>query len=234
MAEQIPSEPRPPSPGASGPSNAADSAKAAAGAAVDTLKTEAASFADTAKGQVRETLQEKKGIASDALSDFANAIRRASEELSQSDRSAASGMVRQAADGLEGLSRSVSEKQPEEMLHALRNFGRENPTAMIAGSVLAGLALGRFLRASDKPRGDEGAGTSSSDGGARAGLTSGHDGGSGFNGGDPQRTAGSEAFAVSASPQEEPIALMDPGSRFADGRDPEPNSDAAGQVDEEG
>jgi hypothetical protein len=58
-------------------------------------------------------------------------------------------VVKQAADGLEQISRTVSEKRPEELLDAVREFGRRNPTAFIAGSVLLGVALGRFARSSE-------------------------------------------------------------------------------------
>ncbi|CAN5202176.1 hypothetical protein BH10PSE3_BH10PSE3_01470 [soil metagenome] len=39
-------------------------------------------------------------------------------------------------------------KRPDEMLCAVRDFGRANPAALIAASVLAGIALGRLARAS--------------------------------------------------------------------------------------
>lgn len=130
-------------------------ARAAAKTAAQTAKQEAASFADQAKDKASEKLEDKTGVAADALSDFADAVRRAADELSDKDRSTASRMVNQAADGLQDLSRTISQKTPEALLRSLRDFGRENPAAFAAGSVLAGLALGRFLRASDRPREDE-------------------------------------------------------------------------------
>jgi hypothetical protein len=118
-------------------------------AAAGAVKQEVASFADSTKDKVLDKVEEKKHVATETLGDFANAIRKAGEELSQSDQSMAARVVKQAAEGLEGLSRSVSDKRPEEMLEAVRDFGRSNPTAFIAGSVLVGLALGRFARSSE-------------------------------------------------------------------------------------
>jgi len=118
-------------------------------AAVDTVKQEAASFAEVSKDKLLDKVEEKKQVATATLGDFANAIRTAGEELSRSDQSMAARLVKQAADGLEELSRSVTDKGPGEMVEAVRSFGRRNPTAFIAGSVLVGLALGRFLRSSD-------------------------------------------------------------------------------------
>ncbi|RAK57682.1 hypothetical protein [Phenylobacterium deserti] len=123
-----------------------------AGAAAQTVKQEAASFAASAKEKAAGQIDQHKETATRTLGDFANAIRKAGDELSQSDQSIASRLVQQAADGLEGLSRSVSDKRPEELLDAVRDFGRRNPAAFVAGSVLVGLAVGRFLRASSEPR----------------------------------------------------------------------------------
>jgi len=53
-----------------------------------------------------------------------------------------------AAGGLERLSSSLKNKPFEDVLMELRSFGRDNSGALIAGSVLAGLALGRFLKSS--------------------------------------------------------------------------------------
>ena len=127
-----------------GGSTPKDMAKEAAQA----VKQEAASFAADARTKAAETIDQKKETASRTLSDFANAVRKAGDELAQSDQSMATQFVRQAADGLESFARSVADKRPEEMLDAVRDFGRRNPTAFVAGSVLAGFAIGRLLRSS--------------------------------------------------------------------------------------
>lgn len=116
--------------------------------AVETVKGEAAHFAETAKQKAAEKADQGKEAITSALGDFSEAIRRAAEELGEKDQTLAARLVSQAADGLQTLSRAVSEKRPEDMLSAVRDFGRSNPTAFLAGSVLAGLALGRFARSS--------------------------------------------------------------------------------------
>lgn len=124
--------------------------KEMATAAIQAVKDEAKSFAATAQDKVGDQVEQGKQTATKAMGDFANAIRKAGDELSQSDQSMAAKMVRQAADGLESFSRSVTDKRPEELLDAVRDFGRENPAAFIAGSVLLGLAIGRFARSSQQ------------------------------------------------------------------------------------
>lgn len=114
-----------------------------------TLKAEAQSFAHAAQERVRTEAQKGTQAATKTLGDFANAIRRAGDDLEQHDQSPASRIVRHAADGLESLSRNLADKEPGDLLNAVRDFGRKNPAAFIGGAVLAGLALGRFARASE-------------------------------------------------------------------------------------
>ena len=134
-------EPRPPETSGSSPKEMAEDAAQA-------VKQEAASFAEGAREKAVEKIEQQTEAAGRTLGDFANAVRRAGDELARSDQSMATQLVRQAADGLEGFARSLTDKRPEEMLQAVREFGRRNPTAFIAGSVLAGVAIGRFLRSS--------------------------------------------------------------------------------------
>lgn len=124
-------------------------AKELIGQAGHTLKAEAQSFAHAAQDRVKAEAQRGTQAATKTLGDFANAVRRAGDELEQHDHSPASRLVRQAADGLESLSRNLADKEPGDLVNAVRDFGRRNPAAFIGGAVLVGLALGRFARASE-------------------------------------------------------------------------------------
>lgn len=128
---------------------AAPSPKEMIAAATDTVKQEVATFASSVKDKTKDQIEQRKDTATKTIGDFANAVRHAGDELAQHDQSAVGRVVKQAADGLEHLSRTVAEKRPEELLDAVREFGRSNPTAFIAGSVLLGVALGRFARSSE-------------------------------------------------------------------------------------
>jgi hypothetical protein len=126
------------------------SAKEMLGKAGQTVRQEAAHFASQAGQRAAGEIEKHKQTATETLGQFANAIRRAGDELSASDQSMASRFVGQAADGLETFARTLSDKRPEELLDTARDLCRRNPTVFVAGTVLAGLALGRFLRASDR------------------------------------------------------------------------------------
>lgn len=126
----------------------ADEASSAFEDAREAVSSKASQFASEAKEGVMREAEGAKRQASESLRTFANTIREAGDKLSESDQGMAAGFVRQAASGLERLSSSLSEKRFGEMIEDVRSFGRRNPTAFIAGSVLAGLAIGRFVRSS--------------------------------------------------------------------------------------
>ena len=135
--------------GAAGTASRKEQAKEIVGQAGQALKAEAQSFASVAQDRVRAEAQKGTQAGAKTLGDFANAVRRAGDELATSDQSPASRLVQQAADGLESLSRNLADKEPGDLLNAVRDFGRRNPAAFIGGAVLVGLALGRFARASE-------------------------------------------------------------------------------------
>lgn len=135
--------------GATGTARRKDQAKELVGQAGHALKAEAQSFASAAQERVRAEAQKGAQAGARTLGDFANAVRRAGDELAGADQSPASRLVQQAADGLESLSRSLADKEPGDLLNAVRDFGRKNPAAFIGGAVLVGLAVGRFARASE-------------------------------------------------------------------------------------
>jgi hypothetical protein len=127
-------------------------AKDLIGQAGQTLKAEAQSFAHVAQDRVQAEARRGTHAATKTLGDFANAVRRAGDDLDQNDQTPASRLVRQAADGLESLSRNLADKEPGDLMNAVRDFGRKNPAAFVGGAVLVGLAIGRFARASEPAR----------------------------------------------------------------------------------
>lgn len=114
----------------------------------DELADKASEYATEAKEAVT---QQAEGVQQDISANmlaFGGALRAASDHLANSDQRKASQVVLDAAGGLERLASSLKEKPFEEVLGEVRSFGRANSAALIAGSVLAGLALGRFLKSS--------------------------------------------------------------------------------------
>ncbi|MBZ9822080.1 hypothetical protein [Mesorhizobium sp. CA4] len=108
----------------------------------------AGAYAAEAQQAVSEKAEQTQRDIGSSLSAFGGALRAASDHLANSDQSAASKFMQEAASGLERLSSSLKEKPFGQVLEDVQSFGRQNPGALLAGSVLAGLALGRFIKAS--------------------------------------------------------------------------------------
>ncbi|WP_176477182.1 hypothetical protein [Mesorhizobium sp. WSM4313] len=108
----------------------------------------AADYTSEVKEALSERAQETQRDLGSSLVALGGALRAASDHLANGDQKSASNFMRDAADGLERLSSSLKEKPFGEVLEDVQNFGRQNPGILIAGSVLAGLALGRFMKAS--------------------------------------------------------------------------------------
>ncbi len=119
--------------------------------AKDEVTRKAGEYASEAKAALFEQAEGTQRDISSNMKAFGGALRAASEHLANSDQRAASKFVRDAAGGLERLSSSLKDKPFEEVLGEIRAFGRDNSGALIAGSVLAGIALGRFIKSSAVP-----------------------------------------------------------------------------------
>ena len=102
---------------------------------------------DQAAAAARAQADAAKDEAAAGLAAFSDALKAARSELSDRKLGFAGDMLTQAADGLEGFSRALEGRSSAEMLEAARDFGRRNPMGFIAGSVLAGFALGRVAAA---------------------------------------------------------------------------------------
>jgi hypothetical protein len=114
------------------------------GAAKDAVAAQAMDLKDQAVDRLGAEAEGLKGEAAASLTAFSDALKAASNELSGKKLGFAGDMVQQAADGLESFVRAIEGRSPGEMLEGIRSFGRQNPVGFIAGSVLAGFALGRF------------------------------------------------------------------------------------------
>ena len=142
-----------PAMGATEPPTRDDGLSSLSKIAADSLgaaREEVTGIASEVQHQAADQFEHHRQTASKSMTDFAAAIRKAGEELEQHDQSPVARLLNQGAQSLEGLSRSLMDKKPEELMEAARTFGRENPIAFGAGAVLLGLAAGRLLRSSEQ------------------------------------------------------------------------------------
>ncbi len=128
----------------------AEEAKRKLEGASETLRADAASAKDEAVARAESEAERQKEMGAGHLDAFADAVRKAADELGEHDESAAAQFVRQAAGGLENLSGSLRQKSVGDLVDSVSRFGRSNPTAFLGGALLAGVALGRFAQASSE------------------------------------------------------------------------------------
>ncbi|WP_198327603.1 hypothetical protein [Mesorhizobium sp. WSM1497] len=125
--------------------------KQSAAEALHDARDEVARRTSDYASEAREALSERademqRDIGSSAAA-LGGALRAASDHLADKEQSAAAKFMLDAAGGLERLSSSLKEKPFGQVLEEVQSFGRQNPGVLLAGSVLAGLALGRFMKA---------------------------------------------------------------------------------------
>ena len=113
-----------------------------------TFRDEASNLASSLKEKVEAQAKDGITVAATSLEDFTAAIRKASDELGARGQSMVASMVRQAASGLEDASSSIKGKSLGDITHSLAGFARQQPAAFLIGAVLAGVAIGRFAKAS--------------------------------------------------------------------------------------
>jgi ElaB/YqjD/DUF883 family membrane-anchored ribosome-binding protein len=125
-----------------------DDARERASGALDRARSEAGKIGETVKSKAREEAERRKSETASHIDDFASSVRRAADDLADKDQSTAARFVQEAASGLESVSRSIRTHSIEDMARSVAQFGRERPTTFLAGAVLAGIAIGRFVKAS--------------------------------------------------------------------------------------
>lgn len=118
----------------------------------DELSRKAGDYASEATQALSEKAEETQRDIGSNLTALAGALRAASDHLANNDQRTASKFTLDAAGGLERLSTSLKQKPFGQVLEEVQSFGRQNPGVLFAGSLLAGLALGRFIKASSPTR----------------------------------------------------------------------------------
>lgn len=116
----------------------------------DRLRDEASNIANRAKGVISGQAQEGKETVASGMNDFAAAVRRASDELGERDQSMAASLVREVAGGLEDASRAIHGRSVGDLTRSVGDFARRQPTAFLLGATVAGIALGRFIKATEE------------------------------------------------------------------------------------
>ena len=100
----------------------------------------------------------QKDRVAEQVSVFGQALHRAADTLDENDDQAVGRYVHQAADMIDSCANWLRHKDAAEMVRGCGNFTRRHPELILGGMFLAGVALARFMKASDRRRSEELAG----------------------------------------------------------------------------
>lgn len=120
---------------------------------------QASRLAHQAGEGVEDAVGRRKEHAADRIAAVASAVREAARSLEQQDPNGFGRYADTAARQLERASGYLRERDLRGMLREAEGFARRRPELFLAGSVLAGLALARFLKSTSRrshPSGDFG------------------------------------------------------------------------------
>jgi hypothetical protein len=104
-------------------------------------------FAQRLKEDGRQTLEQRKRSAADRVDEIAQAIERTSAQFSENEPTLAE-LAARLAGTVGNLATRLREGSIDDLVGDTRAFARRNPALFIAGGMLAGFALARFVKAS--------------------------------------------------------------------------------------
>jgi len=122
-----------------------------AGKAQETARGAASSLASSAEEKARSLAEDKKREAAeqvDAAAKFADSIAAEVERALPP----AGGYVRGVASGIHRFSAALKDSSVDELLDEARRFAQARPATVLAGALVAGFGLARFLKASAERR----------------------------------------------------------------------------------
>ena len=99
----------------------------------------------------RQQLENRKRVAADQIDELAHALGRAGEQLDQSQPTLAA-YTNQIASGVSNLATRLRDGSVEDLLDDARRAARRNPGLFLLGGFAVGVALARFLKASERSR----------------------------------------------------------------------------------
>jgi len=103
---------------------------------------------DEAKRQVQTTFDEQRTQAAGRLGGLANALHKTGENLDTQNEAQFARYAHSAAEQIDNWSNMLQTKNLNELMNEVHDFAHRQPELFIAGSLAAGLLLGRFLKSS--------------------------------------------------------------------------------------
>jgi hypothetical protein len=103
-----------------------------------------------AKHEAQSFFNGKRDAVTTAMSNFAEATRQVAQTMRDRDDATIARYTESVADQVEGLALYVESLEPGKVIRDIEATARRQPLLFYGGLFVAGLALSRFLRASDR------------------------------------------------------------------------------------
>jgi hypothetical protein len=143
--------------------NLAQDAKDQAKSLASDAKEQVKDAANQARDHVQTLVGEQKDQAAERLTSLAGALREAGRKLNEGQQAGDFGQYAdRAAQQVERLSNYLRDSELRDFVRDTENFARRRPEVFLGGTLIAGLMLARFLKASSP---EQGRGSSGYDGG---------------------------------------------------------------------
>jgi hypothetical protein len=147
MSDQFPSEGSGLDKESSGLEGAKEQAKDQLSDLAQTAKQQAAAAAEPIKENARDIAEQQKQRHAGKIDNVAQAVHGAADDLGQEMPQTAR-YIHSGAEQLERASRLLRENSVDDLVQMANRLAHDRPLAFIGGSMIAGFALGRFLRSS--------------------------------------------------------------------------------------
>jgi hypothetical protein len=131
---------------------------AGGGEVINKMKSDAAGLAQDVKRQGEEQFESHKHTAAEQTERLAEVVDRAVEGLRDQDQQSLADYAGELAGSMKNFAESLRGRSLDDLVRDTQQLARKNPTLFVMGSVVAGIALSRFLKASAE-RSDLGGGS---------------------------------------------------------------------------
>jgi hypothetical protein len=132
--------------GSASNSGGGDGPSAVLRSAAGDLKQEGKKLAQHAGEQVEQLAQSQKARASDYVRTVSNALQASAAALRNDGFDGSAGAIERIADDIGEFARTLSTRNPRDLLSDMNGFAREKPALFLGASLFAGFGAARVLK----------------------------------------------------------------------------------------
>ena len=116
------------------------------------VKADAIAVIDKAKSLGREQLEAGKSTAANQAEKVANVIQQAASQLKENNLRSLADYTSEIGTTIKSFSDGLQNRSVDDLVTDIRDMARRNPTAFVLGSVVIGIGISRFFKASAERR----------------------------------------------------------------------------------